>query len=223
MSGRLARDAAVERRRYTWRWWRLVMALAIGAIAFFALEMVDVPIGRWCARAVHIEDGSAFEQIVGGFRNFAQVLTLVVVIVLVALFDTRRKRIIIALLVAQAGAKVTYEVAKHTIARDRPYVVTARVDDEAGGAPVDTWRGVRMGNSSRDYQSFPSGHTAAAFVMAGVLVWYYPRAAVMFWVLAVGCGVTRVLQLAHWPSDCAVGAALGYVWAQIGLRAGRGR
>jgi undecaprenyl-diphosphatase len=86
---------------------------------------------------------------------------------------------------------------------------------------VDTWRGARFGNTSRDYQSFPSGHSAAAFALAGVLAWYYPKAAALFWFLAVGCMAQRIIELAHWPTDCVVGAALGYLWAQIGLRIGR--
>lgn len=224
MSGRLARDAAVERRRFTLSGWRIAVTLAVGALAFLFFERLDVGIGRWCERHVHIADDSTADQIVEGFKNFAQVLTLITVIALVTLFDGRRKRIIIALLVAQIGAKFTYEVAKHSIARDRPYLVFARAETESDNdAPVQaqTWRGVRFGNTSRDYQSFPSGHTAAAFAMAGVLAWYYPRAALLFWILAAGCGVTRVIELAHWPSDCVVGAALGYIWAQVGLRTHR--
>ncbi len=86
--------------------------------------------------------------------------------------------------------------------------------------PADTWLGWRPGNASLMTQSFPSGHAAGAFALAIVLAYFYPRLAWMLWVLAVGCTLTRYVDAMHWPSDCWVGAVIGYVAARIALRLG---
>jgi len=220
-SERLARGEAVSRRRYAWRWSRLGIAVLIVAAGFALLRRVDpaiAPIVRWTETLS--EDGFG-DQIFEGFKNFAQPLTIGAALTLVALLDGRRKRILIALLAAQLGANVTYSLAKFAVGRDRPFVALARVEVGGDLAAVNTWRGYRLGNTSRDYQSFPSGHSAAAFALAGVLAWYYPRASALFWLLAAGCAFSRVMHAAHWPSDCIVGAGIGYVWSQIGLRIAR--
>ncbi len=76
-------------------------------------------------------------------------------------------------------------------------------------------------------RSFPSGHTATAFVLAGLVVlglrpgraW---RRVVL--VLAALVALSRIAVGAHWPVDVLVGAALGWGAAIAGLRlAGRWR
>jgi membrane-associated phospholipid phosphatase len=204
-------------RWYRWRWTRLLAAVGLCAGAFFAFWPFDVAIGRWRAGFMPFEQDGFADQVFEGFKNFAQPLTIVSAAILVGLLDKRRKRIIIALLLAQLGANLTYNALKLTLARERPRLALEKHGDAAFSAE-DTWRGYRPGNTGEDYKSFPSGHSAAAFALAGVLAWYYPRAAGLFWALACGCAFSRVLHGAHWPSDCAVGAGIGYIWAQISLR-----
>ena len=86
--------------------------------------------------------------------------------------------------------------------------------------PADTWLGWRPGNASLITQSFPSGHAAGAFALAIVLGCVYPRLAWMFWTLAVGCTLSRYVDAMHWPSDCWVGAVIGYTAAKLALRVG---
>lgn len=86
--------------------------------------------------------------------------------------------------------------------------------------PADTWLGWRPGNASLMTQSFPSGHAAGAFALAIVLACVYPRLAWMFWTLAVGCALSRYVDAMHWPSDCWVGAVIGYLGARVALRVG---
>jgi membrane-associated phospholipid phosphatase len=57
--------------------------------------------------------------------------------------------------------------------------------------------------------SFPSGHTAAAFVVASVLANRYPKSKYLFFILALAVGISRVLLRKHYPSDVCAGAALG--------------
>ena len=68
-----------------------------------------------------------------------------------------------------------------------------------------------------DRFSFPSGHTAAAFVMATLLCVFYPPVMALALGLAVMVGLSRVLLGVHYPSDILAGATLGFSCAMIGL------
>jgi len=78
-------------------------------------------------------------------------------------------------------------------------------------------------------KSFPSGHTATAFVAAG-LVWMHVRSPLVRWTalcVAAGVGVSRMVVGVHWPMDVLAGAVFGWVAAWLGsllsarLRIGR--
>jgi membrane-associated phospholipid phosphatase len=60
-----------------------------------------------------------------------------------------------------------------------------------------------------DYASMPSGHTAAAFAAAVAIGALWPSARRAMWVYAVVIAISRVLVLAHYPSDVLVGACVG--------------
>ena len=60
-----------------------------------------------------------------------------------------------------------------------------------------------------DRFSFPSGHTAAAFMFAWLLAAYYPEFTACYLILASGIGISRVLLGVHYPTDILAGAALG--------------
>lgn len=60
-----------------------------------------------------------------------------------------------------------------------------------------------------DKFSLPSGHSAAAFVMAGVIAGFYPLLALPALLWAGLIGVSRVMLGVHYPSDIIAGAALG--------------
>jgi undecaprenyl-diphosphatase len=65
-----------------------------------------------------------------------------------------------------------------------------------------------VGNRPPDH-SFPSGHTASSFAAATALAFFYPRAAPVVYTLATGVAVSRVHLGVHFPSDTAVGGAIG--------------
>ncbi len=67
-----------------------------------------------------------------------------------------------------------------------------------------------------DRFSFPSGHTAAAFVMATLMGVFYPVAATVALAFAMLVGLSRVLLGVHYPSDIGAGALLGAVCALAG-------
>lgn len=68
----------------------------------------------------------------------------------------------------------------------------------------------------------PSSHTMVAFAGAAVLAHRFPRAAPVGYLLAAGCGVSRVMAGAHFLSDVVAGAIAGWaVGALLWRRFGR--
>lgn len=100
------------------------------------------------------------------------------------------------LAMALASVTATYIVQKQVkpiFRRVRPFE-----DREArviGVRPVD--------------HSFPSGHSASSFAAATAVSVFYPKAAPLAFTLATGVAVSRVHLGVHFPSDVAVGAAVG--------------
>lgn len=60
-----------------------------------------------------------------------------------------------------------------------------------------------------DEFSMPSGHTAAAFVMAAAISTFFPSLALLAYAWAGLIGFSRVFLGVHYPTDIAVGALLG--------------
>jgi membrane-associated phospholipid phosphatase len=67
----------------------------------------------------------------------------------------------------------------------------------------------------------PSSHAVEAFAAATVLAGCFPETAVVWYGLAIGCAVTRLLSGAHFLSDVVAGAALGLLVAHALRRAFR--
>jgi undecaprenyl-diphosphatase len=83
---------------------------------------------------------------------------------------------------------------KSAVKRDRPFV--------------------RLENCTKALQpsdkfSMPSGHTAAAFVVAGLITNFYSDYSVLVYCWACLIGNSRVATGVHYPSDVIAGAALG--------------
>lgn len=67
-----------------------------------------------------------------------------------------------------------------------------------------------------DKFSFPSGHTAAAFLLATLAVLFYGALAAPMFIWAVAVGTSRVLLGVHFPTDILAGASLGTAIAHLG-------
>lgn len=68
-----------------------------------------------------------------------------------------------------------------------------------------------------DRYSLPSGHTAAAFVMATLMSHWYPDVAGMAFVWAALIGSARIMLGVHFLSDVLIGALLGNGCATLSL------
>jgi membrane-associated phospholipid phosphatase len=93
--------------------------------------------------------------------------------------------------------------------RARPYV------DSSNARNFHPMRGLR----EQDYQSFPSGHSTAAFAFASVVSaetshWWpdgrWP-VGIATYGLATLTGMSRIYNYKHWASDVLVGAAIGTI------------
>ncbi|MBV2129826.1 phosphatase PAP2 family protein [Arsukibacterium indicum] len=97
-----------------------------------------------------------------------------------------------------------YLLLKNAIQRERP-----RGPTQHGWTPAI---------HPSDRFSFPSGHTAAAFMFAWLLAAYYPQFTVYYLMLATGIGLSRVLLGVHYPTDILAGAGLGSLIALVVLQ-----
>lgn len=87
-----------------------------------------------------------------------------------------------------------YFVLKNTVKRNRP---------------EDLFQDFKAFLIPSDQFSFPSGHTAAAFIMAALVCVYYPPFTPWAYSCAVMISLSRVFLGVHFPTDLLAGAAFG--------------
>jgi undecaprenyl-diphosphatase len=75
--------------------------------------------------------------------------------------------------------------------------------------PFEACPDIRACTAALDDFSFPSGHTLHAVAFASVLAFHYPWAAWIVGPFALLVAASRMVLGLHYPSDVAVGAAIG--------------
>ncbi|MDR1161899.1 MAG: phosphatase PAP2 family protein [Tannerellaceae bacterium] len=109
--------------------------------------------------------------------------------------------------------------AKHNF-RDRTIVMATSYI--AAGAVVRTMKSSIhvMRPDGSNSKSFPSGHTATAFVGAHILFKEYkdtsPWIGIAGYTVAAGTGALRIVNRKHWLSDVVTGAGIGIASAEVG-------
>src|SRR4030088_2733113 len=96
------------------------------------------------------------------------------------------------------------EVIKWIVGRGRPFV----------GGEANAFNFAHFAGTEA-YASFPSGHAIASFALAFAVTSIWPQARVAMVVYAVLITVSRLVFLAHHPSDVVAGALIGVVGAMF--------
>lgn len=159
------------------------------------------------------------------FKEFGQLLAVVVACLLIFLLDKPRRpmipRLILCIVLPLA---VLVWPGKLMVHRLRPsaaisYDTRFGLGFFWGPDPKPLQMDLDLPNQERialdrkpsdsQKQSFPSAHTATAFALAAGLSLLYPAASPLFYVLAAGCGLHRIVFGAHWLSDVVASVFIG--------------
>jgi undecaprenyl-diphosphatase len=99
---------------------------------------------------------------------------------------------------------LTGELIKHIVGRGRPFV-----GGQANAFNFSHFAGTEA------YASFPSGHATTAFALAFAVAAVWPRTRMVMFVYAVVIAMSRLVLLAHHPSDVVAGALIGVIGAMF--------
>jgi undecaprenyl-diphosphatase len=113
-------------------------------------------------------------------------------------FGTRVQYLFLAVLVPVAMA----ELIKWAVGRGRPFV----------GGKANAFNFVPF-NGTEAYYSFPSAHAVTGFALAFAVGALWPRARPWMLLYAVLIAASRLVLLAHHPSDVVAGALVGIIGA----------
>lgn len=94
------------------------------------------------------------------------------------------------------------EILKYLIGRGRPFV----------GGHANPFNFIPLEGTGA-YASLPSGHAVTAFALAFAVAALWPRLRVLMFAYAIVILLTRLVLLAHHPSDVVAGALVGMVGA----------
>lgn len=136
------------------------------------------------------------------------VVLVVVALIAAGLHGTRRALLLGLgtrlqfLFLSVAFSALIGEILKYLIGRGRPFV----------GGKADPFNFIPFEGSGA-YASLPSGHAIAAFALAFAVSALWPRLRVFMFTYAIVILLTRLVLLAHHPSDVTAGALVGIVGA----------
>jgi membrane-associated phospholipid phosphatase len=202
-------------------WWawplpvRAGIALAV-TFAFLAVPaMADQWVyAHWYRANIYDLDWARMLRILGFWPTWA-ILALVLWLHQKDVDRPLAKRRALLLAGAPAASGILCEIVKLLIRRERPDV----------GAGEWVFRPWSEHTFSTAGLATPSSHTMVAFAGMTIAARLFPRAKWMFYFLAWGCGITRILAHAHFLSDVTFGAILGWavgwgIWIEVRKKTG---
>lgn len=170
------------------------------AILLDTITRYDIVAFKWCLSRKYSG------QVAGASRWISRlgdgVYYFILALLLVWLEPVHGKAYFLSGLLGFAFELPIYFLLKNGIQRQRPHDVIQEF--AAYIVPSDKF-------------SFPSGHTAGAFVMATITTYYYPPYGLPAYALAIMIGSSRVLLGVHFPTDILAGMVLGFAGAYMAL------
>ncbi len=194
----------------------VLIAAAVLAIWFLIAQFMDDSMLRyWKFRSKKVHDTA--EHVFGFFSYYKEVVALALLVwaCLIAGTKSEKWRFIMQLLLAATLVAVPVWLGKIAVPRVRPKWFQGtrwtesfqNVTEKFGEMSLST---IFSPAAYKD-QSFISGDAAIAFAISAVFACHFPAHRAIFYVLAVGCAVSRFVFLHHWPSDIFLGAVVGYL------------
>lgn len=181
-----------------------VMALAAITVSYIWL---DIPLAQW-AHAHHLRDYTWLRTVQRLPNLFPAIAFVSIIGLTLRSYRSKLGYHAQALLSTSLAFVVCYfltKILKIIFARTWP----ATWVDNNPSLLSDGVYGFFWFRDDRAYQSFPSGHTSAIFVVSLMLIYYYPRAR---WLAAIACAmvITGLIgNYYHFLSDIIAGAYLG--------------
>lgn len=154
------------------------------------MYQADLRILQWCVKS---RDSQKFITIVRAISRSGDGVMQVLVPVLIAAISQNMAFFVMALM-AFAIERPLYFLLKNCLKRRRPPDIVP--DFKCIVCPADKF-------------SFPSGHTMAAFLLAGLCTLELGSIATPLYIWASAVGASRVILGVHFPSDILAGAILG--------------
>lgn len=172
------------------------------AAAATRIEQADVAVAEAAAEVQHhpvTKALGAASEIADQPPLFA--LSAIVIATGVLRRDRRLARTGMRMLAAEGLATAVKALIKHRISRTRPHKMLddGRYEMRRGGPDEGPWN------------SFPSGHTAGAVAVSRAIVRDYPSRAVSAYGAAAAVAAIQIPRCAHYPTDIAAGAAIGWL------------
>ncbi|CAN5395082.1 hypothetical protein BH09SUM1_BH09SUM1_13080 [soil metagenome] len=205
----------------------IVMALIMVA----ALIEIQFSVASWKLVYGTIQDLN-LSRYLDAANQFPSSLTFVALVIPIWIYKPKIRHTIAPMLIALGMASLLAGVIKETAGRARPQVGVRLMKSDRKVKGLEEFLAVhpnpvlKIANSDYwlwfspnrprfkgDYASFPSGHAVSAVVLAFWLTLMFPRAKVIWYMLAVGTCLARIKEARHYPGDVMFGSGVGFFTA----------